>query len=259
MLLGSALVAMSIAWSDPRPAAAEQSPDRAAVEAFRRGDFEAAQNLWTAALERGEGAGRPLPPAERGRLLYDVGNAAFRRGNVLEAVGWYTASLRERPRDADTWKNLEHARATAKLDPADRGDLAATGWRLVSSLTSAESEWLALLGAFAWCALLVAEALRGGRLLRRLAFLGLLLNLATLAPWLYHRTHDGLDTVLVIEASEHGADVRSEPRPDAVAVGNAAAGSEVERLDELPGWTKIALPGDASGWIESRAAFPLRR
>jgi hypothetical protein len=233
-----------------------------AADAYRRGDFETAQNLWIAALD-GEGkSAAPISAQERGRILFDVGNAAFRRGNVLEAVGWYTASLRVRPRDADTWRNLEHARATAKLEPADRGDLASTSSRLLSSLTLAESEWLALAGAALWFAALVAEAVRGGRLFRRLAWVGLGVALVALSPWIYHCAHDGKDTVLVVEgadAASHGVEVHSEPRADATVIANANAGDEAERLDELPGWTKIELPGGSSGWIESRAAFPLRR
>src|SRR6185436_3640855 len=91
--------------------------DQAAIDAYRRGNYDSAKSLWISALESA-----PLPSAERARILYDLGNAAFRSDAPLEAVGWYTASLRLRPRDADTWTNLEHARRTAKLDPADRGD-----------------------------------------------------------------------------------------------------------------------------------------
>jgi uncharacterized protein YgiM (DUF1202 family) len=42
-------------------------------------------------------------------------------------------------------------------------------------------------------------------------------------------------------------------------VGNLASGTEAERLDELPGWVKVAMSGGNSGWIESRAAFALNR
>jgi hypothetical protein len=268
MLLSAALLSVALLSAAPlAPAPAPQvAKDLGAVEAFRRGDFETAQNLWAAVLEGEGGSGDTTAPTvsarERGRVLYDIGNAAYRRGNVLEAVGWYTASLRVRPRDADSWKNLEHARATAKLEPADRGDLASTAWRILSSLTLAESEWLALAGALVLLATLLAEALRGGSLLRRLAFVGLCIALASTAPWLYHRAHDGRDTMLVIEAAEpagHGVDLHSEPRTDATVIGNVAAGEEVERQDELPGWVKVEIPGGSSGWIESKAAFALRR
>jgi tetratricopeptide (TPR) repeat protein len=240
--------------------ASAQASDRTAVEAYHRGDYETARSLWLAALEgvSGEKNARPSS-AERGRILYDLGNVAFRKGDALEAVGWYTASLRLRPRDADAWKNLEHARTTAKLEPADRGDLVSTLWRIVASLTLAESEWLALAGAAVWAVALAAEALRGGRLLRRLALLGAGLALASLAPWIYHCARAAHDPVLVIEASERGAEIRSEPRADAAVIASAASGEEIERQDELPGWVKVEVPGGASGWMESRAAFALTR
>jgi hypothetical protein len=140
-MLATLLLALA-SWS--------QAPgfDQAAVDAYRRGDYAGAKSLWIATLETGrDESGAPLPDGERARILYDLGNAAFRAGEPLEAVGWYTASLRLRPRDAETWSNLEHARRTAKLEPADRGDLAATLGRLLTSITHVESQWLALAGA----------------------------------------------------------------------------------------------------------------
>lgn len=239
--------------------AALPTGDQAAIDAYRRGDFETAKSLWTAALEApGEGRS-PLPSAERARLLYDVGNAAFRKGDVLEAIGWYTASLRLRPRDADAWKNLEHARATAKLEPADRGDLAATVRRLVGSLTRAESEWLAIGAVLLWAGVLAAEALRGGRMLRRLALAGAFTTAIALVPLADHALRDRRDTVLVLDPSERGAEIRSEPRQDATVIGTVASGEEAVREDELPGWVKIAPSGGTSGWIPEKSAFELSR
>jgi tetratricopeptide (TPR) repeat protein len=228
--------------------------DQAAIDAYRRGNYDSAKSLWISALESA-----PLPSGERARILYDLGNAAFRSEAPLEAVGWYTASLRLRPRDADTWTNLEHARRTAKLDPADRGDLGATLWRLVTSITLAESEWLALGLAALWAALLAAEALRGGRLLRRLSIAATFLALAGLVPWIIHRDRAARDTVLVIANDDGGTGIHSEPRPDAAVVANAAAGAELLRTDEMPGWVKVVAEDGTAGWIESGAAFALRR
>jgi len=234
--------------------------DQAAIDAYRRGNYESAKSLWLAALESGrDESGAPLHSGERARIFYDLGNAAFRSDAPLEAVGWYTASLRLRPRDSDTWTNLEHARRTAKLEPADRGDLGATLWRLVTSITPAESEWLALAGAALWAALLAAEALRGGRLLRRLSFAATFLALAGLVPWIIHSDRADRDTILVVADDDGGTGVHSEPRSDAAVVANAAAGSELERTDELPGWVKVVTEDGTAGWIESEAAFALRR
>jgi hypothetical protein len=240
-----------------RPASHEGgSRDQAAIDAYRHGDFETAKSLWIAALDAGDAK---LSKPERARILYDVGNAAYRKGDALEAVGWYTASIRLRPRDADAWKNLEQARVTAKLEPADRGDLAATLARLVGSLTRAESEWLAIAAVLVWAGVLAGEAFRGGRLLRRLALAGAFTTACALAPLVYHAIRDGRDTVLVLDPSERGAEIRSEPRADATVVGTVDSGTEVAKEDELPGWVKIAPPGSSSGWIPTKSAFALDR
>ena len=253
-LLATLLLAV-LPLADPQ-AGGQASRDQAAIDAYRHGDFETAKSLWISALEAEDAK---LSKQERARILYDVGNAAYRKGDVLDAIGWYTASIRLRPRDADAWKNLEQARASAKLEPADRGDLVATFSRLVGSLTRAESEWLALGAALLWAAVLAGEAFRGGRLLRRLALAGAFTTACALAPLLYHVLKDGRDTVLVLDPSERGAEIRSEPRPDATVVGTIDSGTEVAREDELPGWVKIAQPGGTSGWIPAKSAFALDR
>jgi len=254
------LASLVLACASFAPCPSAPGIDQAAIDAYRQGDYDSAKSLWLAALETGnDESGSPLPARERARILYDLGNAAFRSGAPLEAVGWYTASLRLRPRDAETWTNLEHARRTAKLEPADRGDLAATLWRLLTSTTLAESEWLALAGLALWALALAAEALRGGRLLRRLSFAATCLTLVSLVPWIVHHGRDDRDTILVIAAEDGGIGVHSEPRQDAAVVANAAAGTELDRQDELPGWVKVVVPDGTAGWIESRAAFALRR
>ncbi len=101
--------------------------DAEAVAAYRAGDLDTARSLW---LELLEAEPRVVRGAERGRVLFNLGNLALRAQADLEAVGWYTASLRLRPRDADTWANLEFARLGTGLEPADRGDLKDTLARL---------------------------------------------------------------------------------------------------------------------------------
>jgi tetratricopeptide (TPR) repeat protein len=223
-----------------------------AIDAYRRGDLETARSAWLAALET-----RGLPAAERARILYDLGNVAFRRGAVPEAIGWYTAALRLRPRDADTWANLEHARAQAQLPPADRGDLSATLARLLGALTPAESEWLVIAATLAWLVVLSAEALRGGRALRRVALIATGVVVLALVPWVYQLSQAGGDPLLVI--AEPKVSLHSEPRASAAVVGDAELGLEVERLDELPGWVKVRRPGGLEGWTVAEGVFALRR
>ena len=227
--------------------------DAAAVEAYRKGDLATARSEWLALLQ-GPDAPRA---AERARILYDLGNVAFREGKTLEAVGWYTSSRYLRPRDADTWTNLEHARTAAKLEPADRGDLAATLLRLVSSFTPAESEWIAVGGLFLAAVALIGEALRGGRTWRWIAVSGALAALLASGPWAWQLSIRDSDPLLVVE--ENKALVRSEPGAAAAVVGESSVGSQVERVDELPDWTKIRLDGGLEGWVEKKSVFALRR
>jgi tetratricopeptide (TPR) repeat protein len=235
--------------------ARDRAGDEAAAQtAYRRGDFQSAKASWLAVLED---AGGPNAPYERARILYNLGNAAFRASQTLEAVGWYTASLRLRPRDAETWQNLEHARSAAKLEPADRGDLSATAHRLFSSLTLAESEWLVLAVVIAWAGVLAMEALRGGRLWRRLAFVGVLAILVSFVPLGFSLARDRGDVMLAIQ--EQKLAVKSEPRADAAVIAEVTPGDEVRRLDTLPDWTKVELGAGAVGWVESRAVFALDR
>jgi tetratricopeptide (TPR) repeat protein len=228
--------------------------DHDAIDAYRRGDLDSARTLWLASLES---LGRAAPAAERARMLYNLGDVAYRRKQVLEAVGWYTAALRLSPRDADIWWNLEHARSDAKLEPADRGDLSATLRRLVSSLTLAESEWLVLGSVALWSVALAIEALRGGRVWRRVSLALALAVLASLAPWVFNLARASRHPLLAIQ--EGKLELRSEPRSDAPAIAEVAAGDEVEAVDELPEWRKVELENGLQGWTRKSAVFALDR
>lgn len=236
-----------------RPSTVSSAQNERAEQAYRAGELGEAAAEWTSYLESPDAAA----PDERARVLYNLGNVAFRGGRVLESVGWYTAALRLRPRDSDTWRNLEHARTAAKLDPADRGDLSATLERLLTSLTPPESERLFAGVLLAWAACLAVEALRGGRTWRRISILATALVVLGALPLVAVRMRESAERMLVI--SPERVAVHSEPRNDAAAVGELAPGDEVERLDALPEWVKVESASGALGWVRAGAVFDLRR
>jgi tetratricopeptide (TPR) repeat protein len=231
------------------PSLRAQSEDPA-VQAYRAGDHASAAAAWTEALAQAR------EPRERARLCYDLGNCAYRSGDVHEAVAWYTASLMLQPRNADAWHNLEVARTEAGLEPADRGDLEATLQRLLSSLTLAESEWLLglLLGVLA--VLLVLEAFLGG-VFERLSLVALGLVLLGTAPWIWNLRREGGHPMMVVEAS--GAPGRSEPGRMAKVLTELAAGSILEKRDELPDWIEVRTSDGGELWVPKRTMFDLRR
>lgn len=228
--------------------------DSKAIDAYRKGDLASARTEWLAVLDD---AANPPAGAERARILYDLGNVAFRDGKTLEAVGWYTAALQLRPRDADTWSNLEEARSRAKLEPADRGDLSSTLRRVLRSFTDSESRWLAFTGIVALAAALAFEALRGGRMGRWTAIGAALAAIVLCLPCIDHSLRHGHARLLAIEPDK--ANVRSEPRAKAAVIDELPAGTEVEFLDELPDWTKVRLQDRNEGWVEKRMLFALDR
>jgi tetratricopeptide (TPR) repeat protein len=234
--------------------AAAQASDAAAVEAYRAGDLASARTLWLELLE-------VQPPvvegAERARVLYNLGNLAVREQRDLEAVGWYTAALRLRPRDADTWANLEFARLTGGLEPADRGDLAATVSRLLGALAREEAVLLALLALVPLALCLALEALRGGRAVRIASALALCLALLGLAPLAHSWTTKLADPQLIVEAK--GAAARSEPRTDAERIETLSSGESFERVGEYPGWVQLRLAGGRRGWVRAESVFALDR
>ncbi|MDP6540507.1 MAG: SH3 domain-containing protein [Planctomycetota bacterium] len=236
----------------PAPSDGVQA-DAQAVERYRAGDLEGARDAWLALLAGDDGP----RGAERARLFHNLGDVHARRDDWSRAVGWYAASLRLRPRDAETWHDVELARMKAGLEPQDRGDLSATLQRALSSLTLEESAWLALLALVPLALCLAGEALRGGALWRRLSLASSAWLLLCLVPWSWNLARADDDPLLVI--SEKDVGVHSEPRADAPGVGTLAAGSEIERLDALPGWVKVALPGGRSGWVPGETVFPLGR
>jgi len=168
-----------------------------------------------------------------------------------------TSALHQRPRDADTWQNLEQARSDAHLEPADRGDLYSSLERLATSLTLEESRALALWATLAWALFLAGEAFFGGRSwawLARLATLGLLV---CLVPWIVQGARAGAHELLVVSAGP--LELRSEPREEAAHVLELKPGERVAHLDELPDWVKVEDAEGRVGWARREALFALAR
>jgi tetratricopeptide (TPR) repeat protein len=232
------------------PLARAQDGHTRALEAYGNASYDVARTLWLAELERAD----PAAP-DRARVLYNLGNTAFRLKRPLEAAAWYTAALRLDPRDENAWHNLEFVRREAGLDPADRGDLSATARRFASSLTLPESERLvlgvaALLGlALAW------EALRGSQASRATSLVLAGVLALALVPWLWRLTHAGEQPVFVVQPE--GAALLSEPRAEATLIGRVPAAEQAERVDALPGWLRVRTAGGETGWVAAESVIPL--
>jgi tetratricopeptide (TPR) repeat protein len=231
----------------------ELDTDPAAVAAYRAGDLSTARTLWSEALE----SSKDLSNGERARICYNLGNVCARQGEPMQAVAWYSASLRLRPRDADTWANLELSRLAAELPAADRGDLGAALQRLLDSLTLPESSWLALLSLLPLAVALGFEATRGGSGWRWSSLLCLVLAVLGGFPWLNHQLQSGQVPLMVI--ADGPISIRSEPRVDGDRLDELEPGDVAQWHDEMGGWTSVKLSNGRVGWLPSPETFQLNR
>lgn len=248
------LVVLCMASASSLAFADQHSIDADAVSAYREGDLDTARTLWIELLEQEPAV---LRGAERARVLFNLGNLAVRAQDDLEAVGWYSASLRLRPRDRAAWKNLEFARLNSELEEADRGDLRDTLAHLLGSLTPGESRSLALLALLPLAIAFAFEALRGGLFWRLACLAGLLLAIAGAIPLGYSLATAQVDPVMVIE--KKGLPARAEPRDDAKRVVLLEAGESYERVNSYPEWVQVRLGAGRLGWVRDTGVFALDR
>ncbi len=212
--------------------------DDAASDAYRAQNYEAAIEQWSRALEAEEAQSSS---SERARILHNLGNAALRNGEALEAVAHYRASLNLRPRNADTLTNLDFARTEADLSPAPRASF-------LASLTLAETERLVVFLAFALFLMLVGEAFLGGAFRPASIVVGLLL-LGSFIPWAGQLSDSDLEAAMIVKSS--GTSLRSEPRAGATSLIRLDPGTEHEVRDELPDWTSVKTEDGIVGWVKT--------
>ncbi|MEM7308184.1 MAG: SH3 domain-containing protein [Planctomycetota bacterium] len=221
------------------------------VAAFRRGDYAEASELWTELL------GDPLSDADRARVLYNLGNAAWRSDAGGEALGWYGAALRCAPRHEEARANAAFVREELGLAPLETGDLRGAFRRLAESRTRSEAAWTVLAAALILLIALLGEALRGGPLWRGFALAAAAALLIVLVPWIQAERTSDRDLWMAV--ADPRSSLRSEPRGNLPAIDALDAGDVAERIDELPGWVRLETRGGLRGWVPEDEVFRLRR
>jgi len=232
-------------------AAYADGPFESAVAAYRAGEYALAEERFRAALDA------PLSPDERARVLYDLGNVAWRDGRRGEALGWYAACLRIAPRHADARANLRFAREELGLPPSDAGDLQTTLLQGLRSFTRGEAALAVVLASLALLLALLFEALRGGRA-GRIAIGVCAAGVAlSLPPWIHAEVRAARDPWVAIGTPE--VSLRSEPSLARPEVALVATGAEVQRIDALAGWVRVETADGVRGWAREDRFFRLDR
>ncbi len=209
--------------------------------AYENGDHAKAIRLYSQLLDRG---------LDNGKLLYNLGNAYLRNGELGRAIAHYRASRRVLPRDEDVQANLAFARQSTKdaILPPEPTALLATlfFWHYALSPGQLIATVL-ILNLIFWSIWMVRIFHWDSEVLRWLFILLTALLVATAGSLGTHFLFPG--EVAVIVPQEIGA--HTAPDPDSVVRFKLHAGTEVEVESRRDGWLRIRLPDDQQGWIDA--------
>ncbi len=188
-----------------------------------------------------------------GRVLYDLGNARFRAGELGLAIAAYRRAERLLPRHRPTRANLAYARDLAPGGGPGRDPHPAAAaflfWHYALSL--AETEALATVAFIALLGLLAARRFVDERPRRRLAApaiaSGVLFGILTLSS-IGKLAGSPADEGVIVSAEVH---VRSEPTGRAVDLFTLREGAEVRVVAHSGDWTRVTAGPERRGWVES--------
>jgi hypothetical protein len=234
--------------------------------AFEEGDYQAAVDRYLTVADAG---------IRNADLFYNLGNAYFELGEMGHAVLWYERARRLDPRDDDIAANLDFTRSLLQdkqLIPTEGAvRRAAMAWHRGLSLD--ESLKIASALYALCCVLIVLFVLR--REPRVDAFLR---RMSVVSPGRLFGLGPGPDVMLAIVvtlvagglfAGSTWAKVRAErdrtrgvvvatevsvfsgPSRDATVQFRIHEGTGLSVREARPGWFRVELPGDLSGWVDA--------
>lgn len=220
----------------------------AGVQAYTDGDFETALNNW----EEVRFAGLISP-----ELMYNLGNAYFKTGELGKAILWYERALKANPSDADAKYNLEYARALTqdRIDSVPEFFLETWGRNACHSLPSNTWAVLSLVFLALTLALVLLFLLGSTSGRRRLGFFaGIVAFLVTLvcwdfAGWQARDARDQSYAIVMKPVSSVGSSPSADSAKDLFILHE---GTRVKILDNISGFSQIEIADGRQGWIQTK-------
>lgn len=212
---------------------------------YQEQQFEAALDIYREALST---------DATSGPLLYNVGNAYFRTGQIGEAIRYYEKAARKIPDHPKVQHNLHIARQNIDQPiPSIPPPFWQRWWHQLVRLLGARGLFLVGLGAYIPAVGLIGYRIWRGHRLSRLWKLTTVFLLTVSAA--------GIGSGLFASWQKSTHERAVVISPEAVLYGDPAANSTVTRSipegtvvyvnEELPEWQHIRLPNGAAGWVEA--------
>ena len=193
-----------------------------------------------------------------GELLYNLGNACYRTGDVPKAILYYERALRLIPADEDLRHNLLLANLSIidRIEPAPRLFVwdywdAVKGWLPMRTLTLVAWGWyVALLAAIAAIVLARTYASRKvAAIASAVCAVGFLFFVAALIGQIgdLNRGDQAIITAGIVTV-KNSPDIKSS---DAFVL---HGGVKVQIIDRYATWSKIRLADGKVGWMEAGSA-----
>ena len=215
-----------------------------ANQAYEKGDYQTAANLYEEVLNSG---------IQSGMILYNLGNCCTRLGQIGKALLFYRRAERLIPRDSDLKFNLGYVldQRKDKIESKNRLPFARVFffwyyWLSIRELLFA----FVLANILLWMASLIL-LFKPVALLRWVRILSLCLFLIFGASFgIKAYAQEAIDQGVVTVAE---ATVRSGNGPNHSALFVLHEGAEFSVSEETGGWMKIRLADGKIGWIASPA------
>ncbi|MBU0509583.1 tetratricopeptide repeat protein [bacterium] len=212
------------------------------VRLYRENDMPAAISMWESLLRSN---------TVSGPLLYNLGNAYYRQGEIGKAILFYDRAIRRMPRDADVRENLELARM-AVVDEIE-SPVRLVIWNWVDSVRDYLSlrELATLLQFVGLLAVIVLLVVRFGPAgVRRWAKIAATIAVAVFliaGSWYGWRASlDGREYAIILVDK---TDVRSAPNEASQQIFSLHEGTKVRCRERLGAWVHIQLSDGRKGWM----------
>ena len=226
----TALLALWMLWSTAFGGVLSDGAD-----AFDDGDLDQAIAAWQPAADSGSGTGK---------LLFNLGNAWFRKGDFPRAIAYYRAAQRVRPRDGHVHHNLALSRAELVGAPSP----ALPPWRWMSIVSPGELSALGLL----FLGMVAIVGRRKPRADQRLLGVAMTLGAVLIAVAWFGAQSPGVGVVV-----DRDAIVRDTPRTDGAELARLVPGAEVAVVRTLGDFHLIEDGEGARGWVTAASLLGL--
>jgi tetratricopeptide (TPR) repeat protein len=225
--------------------ASAAEPDfESANRLYEKGDYAGAATAYQSLFQTGRAS-----PA----LLFNLGNAYFKNGQVGKAIAAYRQAEELAPRDPDIRANLNFARGTVPGNTLRVSPLQ----RALRAVTLNEIGKFTALTVWALFLLLAAAQWRPDLKPSLRAFTISATILAVLASaWLAQALLDRASNRVAVVIAPTSA-VRFGPLEESQISFNVRDGNELRVLSQKDRWLQVADPSNRTGWIPTNDIFRL--